>query len=106
MPDETPDETPVTALVPRYRPTSRVLVLDSRDRLLLLLLEDPKLAIPRLWITPGGGVDPGETFEAHDENVTAVEDRDREQVDQSEVEADRCHQAEKRNPSELGRFPR
>jgi 8-oxo-dGTP pyrophosphatase MutT (NUDIX family) len=48
----------------RYRPTSRVLVLDARDRLLLLLLEDAKLDVPRLWITPGGGVEPGETFEA------------------------------------------
>jgi 8-oxo-dGTP pyrophosphatase MutT (NUDIX family) len=40
-----------------------VLVLDSRDRILLLRIEDPSLDIPRLWITPGGGVDPGETFE-------------------------------------------
>lgn len=48
---------------PRYRPTSRLLVLDSRARILLLLIEDPNLDVPRLWITPGGGVDPGETFE-------------------------------------------
>lgn len=50
--------------VARYRPTSRVLVLDAQHRLLLLLLEDHKLEVPRLWITPGGGVEPGETFEA------------------------------------------
>jgi 8-oxo-dGTP pyrophosphatase MutT (NUDIX family) len=49
---------------PRYRPTSRLLVLDPWDRILLLLIEDPKLDVPRLWITPGGGVEPGETFEA------------------------------------------
>ena len=41
-----------------------MLVLDAQDRLLLLLIEDPKLEIPRFWITPGGGVEPGETFEA------------------------------------------
>jgi 8-oxo-dGTP pyrophosphatase MutT (NUDIX family) len=48
---------------PRYRPTSRLVVLDSQDRLLMLLIEDPLLDVPRLWITPGGGVEPGETFE-------------------------------------------
>src|SRR5215211_7661627 len=58
-----PDETPLNDPPPRYRPTSRLLVLDSRDRILLLLIEDPNLDVPRLWITPGGGVDPGETFE-------------------------------------------
>ena len=47
----------------RRRPTARLLVLDGRDRLLLLLVEDPALSHPRLWITPGGGLDPGETFE-------------------------------------------
>ena len=47
---------------PIYRPTSRILVLDPQDRLLLLLLEDQKIDVPRLWITPGGGVEPGETF--------------------------------------------
>jgi 8-oxo-dGTP pyrophosphatase MutT (NUDIX family) len=58
------DKTPLTTTVPRYRPTSRVLLLDAQNRLLLLLLEDPKLPMPRLWITPGGGVEPGESFEA------------------------------------------
>lgn len=58
-----PDETALNNPPPRYRPTSRMLVLDSRNRILLLLIEDPNLDVPRLWITPGGGVDPGETFE-------------------------------------------
>jgi len=58
------DETTLHAAPPRYRPTSRLLVVDPRDRLLLLLVEDPKLDLPRIWITPGGGVEPGETFEA------------------------------------------
>jgi 8-oxo-dGTP pyrophosphatase MutT (NUDIX family) len=48
---------------PRYRPTSRILVIDSRDRLLMLLVEDPMLEVARFWITPGGGVEPGESFE-------------------------------------------
>lgn len=48
---------------PRHRPTSRLVVLDPQDRLLLLLVEDPKLWHPRFWITPGGGVEPGESFE-------------------------------------------
>jgi 8-oxo-dGTP diphosphatase len=57
------DETTLKAAVPRYRPTSRLVVLDPQDRLLLLLVEDPKLWHPRFWITPGGGVEPGESFE-------------------------------------------
>ncbi len=56
-------EPSTTDETPRYRPTARVLVLDPLDRLLLLLAEDPNLSIPRLWITPGGGVEPGESFE-------------------------------------------
>lgn len=48
---------------PRYRPTSRLLVIDDLRRLLLLRIEDPKLAVPRFWLTPGGGVEPHETFE-------------------------------------------
>lgn len=48
---------------PRYRPTSRLLVVDDERRLLLVLIEDPTLVVPRLWMTPGGGVEPGETFE-------------------------------------------
>ena len=48
---------------PRYRPTSRVLVLDPLNRLLLLRIEDPRLPVLKFWITPGGGVDPGESFE-------------------------------------------
>jgi len=50
--------------VPRYRPTSRALVIDDQQRLLLVLIEDPNLDTPRFWITPGGGVEPGESFEA------------------------------------------
>jgi 8-oxo-dGTP pyrophosphatase MutT (NUDIX family) len=43
----------------------RVLLVDDRDRLLLFRDSDPGLSpVPRWWITPGGGVDPGESDEA------------------------------------------
>lgn len=57
------DESTLNDAVPRRRPTSRLVVLDPQDRLLLLLVEDPKLWHPRFWITPGGGLEPGESFE-------------------------------------------
>jgi 8-oxo-dGTP pyrophosphatase MutT (NUDIX family) len=46
-----------------YRPTSRVLVLDPQDRLLLLRCEDPALDVAVLWCTPGGALDAGESYE-------------------------------------------
>ena len=40
----------------------RVLLVDTDDRLLLFRDSDPGLVpVPTFWITPGGGVDPGET---------------------------------------------
>jgi 8-oxo-dGTP pyrophosphatase MutT (NUDIX family) len=46
---------------PIYRPAARILLLDPRDRLLLLRTN---LRPDRpLWITPGGGVEDGETPE-------------------------------------------
>ena len=40
----------------------RVLLVDDRGRLLLFRDSDPGLSpVPRWWITPGGGVDPGES---------------------------------------------
>jgi len=40
----------------------RVLLVDTDDRLLLFRDSDPGIApVPTFWITPGGGVDPGET---------------------------------------------
>ncbi|MGW4640198.1 NUDIX hydrolase [Sphaerisporangium sp. NPDC004334] len=42
---------------PILRPTARVLVADEADRLLLLHFHDAT------WLTPGGGIDPGETVE-------------------------------------------
>ena len=45
----------------RSRRTVRLLVVDERDRLLLFADSDPGLAGSHWWITPGGGIDPGET---------------------------------------------
>jgi 8-oxo-dGTP pyrophosphatase MutT (NUDIX family) len=42
------------------RPTSRLLVLDERDRALLMLTVAPDTSGAARWVTPGGGVDPGE----------------------------------------------
>jgi 8-oxo-dGTP diphosphatase len=56
--------------VVRRRESSRVVLLDPRDRLLLLrVVDDGEIVIggrpsPRTyWITPGGGREPGESFE-------------------------------------------
>lgn len=45
----------------RTRLTSRILVLDETNRLLLFLTKGSVPAQQTRWITPGGGVDPGET---------------------------------------------
>lgn len=47
-----------------FRATSRLLLIDRDDRILLFLQYGKDRAVPPRWITPGGGVDPGET---HDE---------------------------------------
>ncbi len=43
------------------RRTVRLLVVDDRQRLLLFRDSDPGLPGSSWWITPGGGIDPGET---------------------------------------------
>ena len=43
------------------RPTSRILLLDRDDRFLLFLTLAPDTSGVARWLTPGGGVDPGET---------------------------------------------
>ena len=49
----------------RERPSSRLLVLDAEGRVLLFRFEhrNGTLAGQAYWATPGGGVEPGETFE-------------------------------------------
>ena len=44
------------------RPVARVLLLDARDRLLLLNAEHASDGY-RFWVTPGGGIESGESFE-------------------------------------------
>ncbi len=47
------------------RPSSRLLILDAKNRLLLFRFEHKEgpLAGQIFWATPGGGLDVGETFE-------------------------------------------
>jgi len=47
----------------RHRPVARVLVFDREDRILLFLTTAPDSSGVARWLTPGGGVDAGETFE-------------------------------------------
>jgi 8-oxo-dGTP diphosphatase len=58
-----------TTLPTRIRPTARLFVLDEHDRVLLFHISDSR-ALHRdypgmmvYWVTPGGGVDPGESYE-------------------------------------------
>lgn len=47
----------------RHRPVARVLLFDRAGRVLLFLTTAPDSSGVARWLTPGGGVDPGETFE-------------------------------------------
>jgi 8-oxo-dGTP pyrophosphatase MutT (NUDIX family) len=46
-----------------HRLTSRVLLFDREGRVLLFLTKAPDTSGVARWLTPGGGVDPGETHE-------------------------------------------
>jgi 8-oxo-dGTP pyrophosphatase MutT (NUDIX family) len=48
--------------LPVPRPTARIVLIDPSDRLLLFCYVSPTTG-RRWWITPGGGLDPGETYE-------------------------------------------
>ena len=57
LPAPVPDDRPRNR-----RRAMRVLLVDGDDRLLLFRDSDPGLEpVPVFWITPGGGVDPGES---------------------------------------------
>ncbi len=47
---------------PEPRPSARVLLLDAQDRLFLVCYRSPETG-KRWWITVGGGLDDGESFE-------------------------------------------
>jgi 8-oxo-dGTP pyrophosphatase MutT (NUDIX family) len=53
---------PVDPPVTIVRRAARILVLDSGDRILLLCARDPGDG-RLLWLTPGGGCEPGESLE-------------------------------------------
>jgi 8-oxo-dGTP pyrophosphatase MutT (NUDIX family) len=46
----------------KERVAARVLLIDAEDRVLLFRGGDPAAPGLRYWFTPGGGLDPGETF--------------------------------------------
>ncbi len=50
------------AVIPRFRPTARLLVVDPRKRLLLFRFDNGRDRVS--WLTPGGGIHCGETVEA------------------------------------------
>jgi 8-oxo-dGTP diphosphatase len=66
----------------RERPSSRLLVIDPSDRVLLFRFEHNRgvLGGQTFWATPGGGLDPGESFadaarrELMEETGLAVDD--------------------------------
>jgi 8-oxo-dGTP pyrophosphatase MutT (NUDIX family) len=47
---------------PLDRPSARVIVMDETESVLLFLVRDPVDPKPPLWVTPGGGINPGETL--------------------------------------------
>ena len=48
---------------PIIRPAARALIIDSSNCLLLFHNHDPTQEEPELWITPGGALEEGESFE-------------------------------------------
>ena len=54
----------MTAPTPIRREAARLLVLNPQDSVLLFNIPAVEPGIDSLWITPGGGLEPGETWEA------------------------------------------
>ena len=44
------------------RPAARIILLDGEERILLFRFDPPDR--PPFWVTPGGALDPGESYEA------------------------------------------
>jgi len=51
------------ASTPGLRRTSRIILMDAREAALLFMTAAPDSTHFARWITPGGGVDPGESHE-------------------------------------------
>lgn len=49
---------------PVLRPAARVVLLDREGRILLLRIADAPMDVASAWITPGGALQPGESYEA------------------------------------------
>lgn len=47
----------------RTRPTARILLLNNHDQVLLLEIVDLDTPPVHFWVTPGGGLEPGESYE-------------------------------------------
>jgi len=46
----------------KHRETARVMLIDEQNRIFLLKTHfDPEVGLPPRWLTPGGGIDQGET---------------------------------------------
>jgi 8-oxo-dGTP pyrophosphatase MutT (NUDIX family) len=46
----------------KHRETARVMLIDEKNRIFLLKTHfDPEVGLPPRWLTPGGGMDRGET---------------------------------------------
>lgn len=46
----------------KHRPTARVLLVNPQDQVFLINTHfDPELGIEPRWLTPGGGIDEGES---------------------------------------------
>ena len=46
----------------KHRETARVMLIDEQNRIFLLKTHfDPEVGLPPRWLTPGGGMDEGET---------------------------------------------
>lgn len=48
---------------PRIRPAARVILIDDQERVLLFRAEIERAERPAFWITPGGGLQHGESWE-------------------------------------------